>query len=229
MKILVTSALPYANGEIHFGHLAGAYLPADIFVKYHRLKGSDVVYICGSDEHGVPITLAAQQAGVGPREIVDRFHPSIKRSFEEFGIEFDNYSRTSLPIHHRTAQDFFLRVYEQGFLKPQTTRQLYCPGCRMFLADRYVEGTCPACGSPGARGDQCEACGKWIEPFDLIGPKCKTCGALPEVRETTHWFFALSKFEQRLRDWVGSKTTMKPNVRRFCQGWFARGLADRSV
>ncbi len=229
LKLLVTSALPYANGEIHFGHLAGAYLPADIFVKYHRLKGSDVVYICGSDEHGVPITLAAQQAGTSPRQIVDRFHPSIKRSFEEFGVEFDNYSRTSLPIHHRTAQNFFLRVYEQGFLKPQTTRQLYCPGCRMFLADRYVEGTCPACGSAGARGDQCEACGKWIEPFDLIGPRCKTCGATPEVRETTHWFFALSKFEQRLREWVGSKTNLKPNVLRFCQGWFDRGLADRSV
>ncbi|MBM3315296.1 methionine--tRNA ligase [candidate division WOR-3 bacterium] len=229
VRILVTSALPYANGEIHFGHLAGAYLPADIFVKYHRLKGSDVLYICGSDEHGVPITLAAQKAGITPREVIDRYHPSIRRSFEEFGMEFDNYSRTSLPLHYRTAQEFFLTVHGKGFLQPQTTSQLYCPSCRMFLADRYVEGTCPACRTPGARGDQCEACGKWIEPFDLIEPKCKTCGATPEVRETTHWFFALSKFEGRLREWVGSKPDMKPNVRRFCEGWFARGLQDRAV
>jgi methionyl-tRNA synthetase len=144
-------------------------------------------------------------------------------------MEFDNYSRTSLPLHHRTSQAFFLNVHRRGFLQPQTTRQLYCPSCRMFLADRYVEGTCPACKSPGARGDQCEACGKWIEPFDLIEPKCKTCGSAPEVRETTHWFFALSRFEQRLKDWVGSKPNMKPNVKRFCEGWFSRGLQDRSV
>lgn len=229
MKILVTSALPYANGEIHFGHLAGAYLPADIYVKYHRLKGSDVVYVCGSDEHGVPITLAAQKAGVTPHDIIERYHPSIRKSFEEFGMEFDNYSRTSLPLHHRTAQDFFRNVHAKGLLNPRTTRQLYCPTCRMFLADRYVEGTCPACGSEDARGDQCEACGKWIEPFDLINPKCKTCGSTPEVRETTHWFFALSRFENSLRDWLGSKPDWKPNVKRFCEGWLARGLADRAV
>ena len=229
MKILVTSALPYANGEIHFGHLAGAYLPADIFVKYHRLKGSDIIYICGSDEHGVPITIAAQERGTTPQQIVDRFHPSIKRSFEGFGMEFDNYSRTSLPIHHRTAQEFFLKVYSKGYLEPRITRQLYCPKCRMFLADRYVEGTCPQCGSEGARGDQCEACGRWIEPFDLVNPTCKICGATPEVRETTHWFFALSRFEGQLKDWLASKRDWKPNVKRFCEGWFARGLQDRSV
>ncbi len=229
LKILVTSALPYANGELHFGHLAGAYLPADIFVKYHRLKGSDVVYICGSDEHGVPITIAAQQACVSPQEIIDRFHPSIKRSFEEFGMEFDNYSRTSLPLHHKTAQDFFLNVYGKGLLQPKTTRQLYCPKDKMFLADRYVEGTCPNCKSEEARGDQCEACGRWIEPFELINPRCKTCGTTPEIRETTHWFFALSKYQERLKEWVASKPDMKPNVKRFCEGWFNRGLQDRAV
>lgn len=229
VRILVTSALPYANGQIHFGHLAGAYLPADIFVKYHRLKGSDIVYICGSDEHGVPITLAAQKAGTSPQDIIDRFHPSIKHSFEQFGMEFDNYSRTSLPLHYQTSQEFFLNVHRRGFLQPQSTRQLYCPSCQMFLADRYVEGVCPACRTPGARGDQCEACGKWIEPFDLIDPRCKTCGTTPELRETTHWFFALSKFEQRLKDWVESKPDLKPNVKRFCEGWFSRGLQDRSV
>lgn len=229
LKILVTSALPYANGELHFGHLAGAYLPADIFVKYHRLKGSDVVFICGSDEHGVPITIAAQQAGVSPQEIIDRYHPSIKRSFEEFGMEFDNYSRTSLPIHHKTSQDFFLEVYKKGLLQPKATRQLYCPSCRMFLADRYVEGKCPNCNSDGARGDQCEACGRWLEPFDLLNPRCKTCGTTPEIRETTHWFFALSRLEPGLRQWLDSKRDWKPNVKRFCEGWFSRGLQDRSV
>jgi methionyl-tRNA synthetase len=229
VKLLVTSALPYANGELHLGHLAGAYLPADIFVKYHRLKGTDVVYICGSDEHGVGITIAAQQAGVSPQQLIDRYHHSIKAAFEQFGMEFDNYSRTSLPVHHKTAQDFFLRVHEKGFLEPRTTRQLYCPKDRMFLADRYVEGTCPNCQSPNARGDQCEACGEWLEPFDLIDPRCKTCGTTPEVRETTHWFFALSKFEDRLKAWVAGKPDMKPNVRRFCEGWFRRGLQDRSI
>lgn len=229
MKILVTSALPYANGELHFGHLAGAYLPADIFVKYHRLKGSNVVYVCGSDEHGVPITIAAQQQKISPREVIDRYHESMKRSFAEFGVEFDNYSRTSLPLHHRTASDFFTRVYERGLLKPQTTRQLYCPSCRMFLADRYVEGTCPHCQFERARGDQCDSCGRWIEPFDLVRPRCKTCGAAPEVRETTHWFFALSQFDGPLREWLATKTGWKPNVRRFCDGWFAKGLRDRSV
>lgn len=229
MKILVTSALPYANGEIHFGHLAGAYLPADIYVKYHRLKGADIVFICGSDEHGVPITIAAQQAGISPRELVDRYHPSIKRSFQEFGIEFDNYSRTSLPIHYETAQDFFLKVYRNGFIAPKTTKQLYCPRCRMFLADRYVEGVCPACATAGARGDQCEACGKWLEPFELVEPRCKTCGAIPEVKETTHWFFALSKIEDRLKTWLETKRHWKPNVKRFCEGWFKRGLQDRPI
>ena len=229
MKILVTSALPYANGEIHFGHLAGAYLPADIYVKYHRLKGSDVLYVCGSDEHGVPITLAAQKLDTSPKAVVDRYHRSIEQSFEAFGMEFDNYSRTSLPLHHKTAQEFFLRVYEKGFIKPRTTSQLYCSGCRMFLADRYVEGTCPNCKAEGARGDQCEACGRWLEPDELIGPRCKTCGRTPELRETTHWFFALSQFEKPLQDWLASRKDWKPNVKRFCEGWFDRGLQDRPI
>ncbi|MGC9110486.1 MAG: methionine--tRNA ligase [candidate division WOR-3 bacterium] len=229
MKLLVTSALPYANGEIHFGHLAGAYLPADIYVKYHRLKGSDVLFICGSDEHGVPITIAAQQAGISPKELVDRFHPSIKNSLEKFGIEFDNYSRTSLPLHHDTVQNFFLRIYQQGFIEPKATTQLYCPRCQMFLADRYVEGICPNCGAIGARGDQCEQCGKWLEPFELIDAHCKICGSTPQRRETTHWFFLLSKFESRLREWLATKSNWKPNVMRFCEGWFKKGLADRPI
>ncbi len=229
VKILVTSALPYANGEIHFGHLAGAYLPADIYVKYQRLKGADVVYICGSDEHGVPITIAAQQAGITPQQLVDRYHPSIQRSFIDFGIEFDNYSRTSSSLHYQTAQQFFLKVYENGHIVSKTTRQLYCSRCRMFLADRYVEGVCPNCEATGARGDQCESCGKWLEPFELLEPKCKTCGATPVDKETTHWFFKLSHFENRLAEWIASKEHWKSNVKRFCEGWFKRGLADRPI
>ena len=229
MRILVTSALPYANGDIHLGHLAGAYLPADIYVKYHRLKGSDIVYICGSDEHGVPITLAAQKQGVSPQELVDRYHVRIKKAFEDLGMEFDNYSRTTLPLHHRTSQQFFRKVYEKGLIRPKTTEQLYCPSCEMFLADRYVEGTCPNCGSEEARGDQCEACGRWIEPTDLIDPRCKTCGHAPELRKTTHWFFALSKFQDRLQEWLRSKPDWRPNVKRFCEGWFKTGLRDRSI
>ncbi len=229
MKILVTSALPYANGEIHFGHLAGAYLPADIYVKYHRLKGTDILFICGSDEHGVPITIAAQQAGITPKQLVDRYHPSIQRSFAGLGIEFDNYSRTSLPIHYSTAQDFFLKVYQQGYIYPKATSQLYCSNCQLFLADRYIEGVCPSCGASGARGDQCEICGKWLEPFELIQPRCKTCGAEPQIKETTHWFFALSRLEARLKDWLNTKSHWKTNVRRFCDGWFRRGLQDRPI
>lgn len=230
MKLLVTSALPYANGDIHFGHLAGAYLPADIYVKYHRLKGSDVLFICGSDEHGVPIMIAAQQAGISPQDLVDRYHPAIKRSLEQFGIEFDNYSRTSLPIHYNTVQKFFLKIYDQGFIAPKTTTQLYCSHCRMFLADRYVEGTCPNCGAAGARGDQCENCGKWLEPFELIEARCKICGSTPERRETTHWFFLLGRFENRLKEWLNSKSQhWKPNVVRFCEGWLKRGLVDRPI
>lgn len=229
VKILVTSALPYANGDVHFGQLGGAYLPADIYVKYHRLKGSDIVYICGSDEHGVPIILAAQRQNVSPKAIIDRYHERIRQAFDGIGIEFDNYSRTSLPVHHRTARDFFVRVYEKGYIKPESTRQLYCPSCRMFIADRYVEGTCPHCHTEGARGDQCEACGRWIEPLDLESPKCMTCGATPEVRETRHWFFALSQFQEPLRRWLDSKTNWKANVKRFCAGWFEQGLRDRSI
>ena len=225
----MTSALPYANGDIHLGHLAGAYLPADIYVKYHRLRGSDIVYICGSDEHGVAIPQAATRQGVTPREIIDKYHVRIRDSFAGFGIEFDNYSRTSLPLHHRTAADFFLRVYEKGYIKPRVTTQLYCPNCLSFLADRYVEGTCPNCGSPDARGDQCEACGRWIEPTDLVNPRCKTCGATPELRETTHWFFALSRFQEPLHAWLDGKDDWKPNVRRFCDGWLKQGLKDRSI
>ncbi len=229
MRVLVTSALPYANSEIHFGHIAGAYLPADIYVRYLRAKKVDVIYICGTDEHGVPITLAAEKEKRTPQEIANWYHKSIKESFAKFGMSFDNFSQTSRPLHHKVSQQFFLKIYNKGLITPKTTKQLFCGNCRTFLADRYVEGKCPSCGDEGARGDQCEACGKWLEPFDLLEPRCKTCGGTPEVRETTHWFFALSKFQKQLEDWIGSKKDWKDNVRRFCQGWFDKGLEDRSI
>ncbi|MCX7785831.1 MAG: methionine--tRNA ligase [candidate division WOR-3 bacterium] len=229
MKILVTSALPYANGEIHLGHLAGAYLPADIYVRYQRLKGQDIIFICGSDEHGVPITVAADKEKVSPKVIVDRYHNSIKKSFEQFGCSFDNYSRTSLPLHHKTAQDFFLKIYQKGYIYPKTISQFFCHNCNMFLADRYVIGICPNCGNEKARGDQCESCGRWLEPYQLKEPKCKTCGTTPEAKETTHYFFRLSQFQKTLEDWIRAKKHWKDNVKRFCEGWFAQGLEDRAI
>ncbi|CUU00883.1 methionyl-tRNA synthetase [Candidatus Thermokryptus mobilis] len=228
-KILVTAALPYANGPIHLGHLAGAYLPADIYVRYQRLKGRDVIYICGSDEHGVPITITAEKEGITPQQVVDKYHYMNKESFEKFGISFDNYSRTSLPLHHQTAQEFFLELYKKGILKEKTTKQLYCENDKMFLADRYVEGICPVCGSPGARGDQCEKCGSWLEQTDLIEPKCKICGSTPVIKGTSHWYLPLGDFQKRLEEWISTKTHWKENVKQYVQSWFREGLQDRAV
>jgi methionyl-tRNA synthetase len=228
-KILVTAALPYANGPIHLGHLAGAYLPADIYVRYQRLKGRDVIYICGSDEHGVPITITAEKEGITPQQVVDKYHYMNKESFEKFGMSFDNYSRTSLPLHHQTAQEFFLELYKKGILKEKTTKQLYCENDKMFLADRYVEGICPVCGSPGARGDQCEKCGSWLEQTDLIEPKCKICGSTPIIKDTSHWYLPLGDFQKRLEEWISIKTHWKENVKQYVQSWFREGLQDRAV
>ncbi len=228
-RILVTAALPYANGPIHLGHLAGAYLPADIYVRYQRLKGRDIIYICGSDEHGVPITITAEKEGVSPQKVVDKYHYMNKDSFERFGISFDNYSRTSLPVHHETAREFFLELYKKGILKEKTTKQLYCERDRMFLADRYVEGICPVCGSPGARGDQCEKCGSWLEQTDLIEPKCKICGSTPVIKDTSHWYLPLGDFQKRLEEWMSTKTDWKENVKQYVYSWFKEGLQDRAV
>ena len=224
----MTAALPYANGPIHLGHLAGAYLPADIYVRYLRLKGEEVLFICGSDEHGVPITITAEKEHVSPQEIVDRYHVMNKDSFAKFGISFDNYSRTSLPVHHQTGQEFFLEFYRQNILLEKTEKQLFCEKDRMFLADRYVEGTCPVCGNPEARGDQCEKCGTWLEQTQLINPKCKICGTTPIVRETKHWYFPLGKFQKRLEEYVNSKK-WKDNVRGYIDSWLKEGLEDRAV
>jgi methionyl-tRNA synthetase len=228
-KILVTAALPYANGPLHVGHLAGAYMPADVFVRYQRLKGSDIIFICGSDEHGVPITIRADREKVTPQEIVDRYHSLMKASFQRLGILFDNYSRTSLPLHHKISQNIFLKLNEKGYVKEQEVRQHYCVTCRRFLPDRYIEGECPLCHHGGARGDQCESCGRWLEPEQLIAPRCKVCGSAPEMRSTKHWYFRLSEFQQRLQEWQSHKPNWKSNVREFCSGWFGEGLTDRPI
>ncbi|GAB4181615.1 MAG: methionine--tRNA ligase [Calditrichia bacterium] len=228
-KYLVTAALPYANGPIHLGHLAGAYLPADVFVRYCRMQKRDVIFICGTDEHGVPITITAEKQGKTPQQIVDYYYENIKQSFERFGMSFDNFSRTSLPIHHETAQEFFLELYKKGYFSEQTQQQLFCEHDNMFLADRYIEGTCPYCHSENARGDQCENCGKWIEPTQLIQPKCKICGHTPIVRETKHWFFRLPLFQKQLEEWIHSKKDWRDNVISFCNKWFKEGLQDRAI
>jgi methionyl-tRNA synthetase len=228
-KILVTSALPYANGPLHLGHLAGAYMPADVYVRYQRLKGSDIVFICGSDEHGVPITIRADREGITPQEVVDRYHEMMKESFRKLGIAFDNYSRTSLPLHHKISQGFFLKLHEKGYIEEKRIRQLHCGICRRFLPDRYIEGECPYCHSSGARGDQCEACGRWLEPEQVVEPRCKICGSKPEMEETNHWYFRLSEFQKQLEEWQAAKPHWKSNVREFCAGWFKEGLTDRPI
>ena len=228
-RILVTSALPYANGPIHLGHLAGAYLPADIFVRFHRLKGSDVIYICGSDEHGVPIMLRARAEGVSPQDVVDRYHELNKISFAEFGMSFDYYGRTSSPVHHQTSQDFFRVLAEKNVFVLKTEKQLYDPEAKMFLADRFVIGTCPSCGFENAYGDQCEKCGKSLSPAELINPRSAITNAKPVLKETTHWYLPLAKFQKTLEEWIATHPEWKSNVLGQIKSWFAEGLTDRAV
>ncbi|MCI0514077.1 methionine--tRNA ligase [candidate division KSB1 bacterium] len=228
-RILVTSALLYANGPIHLGHLAGAYLPADIYVRFQRLKWREVVFISGSDEHGVPITILADKKGVTPKEIVDHYHRRNQDAFYKVGIRFDNYSRTSLPAHHELSQDFFLRLLKKGHLVEKTVQQYFCQSCQRFLPDRYVEGTCPHCQQPGARGDQCEKCGKWIDQITLVEPQCTICHQKPELRSSKHWFLKLGDFQPQIENWLQTKTTWKTNVLNFCKGWLTEGLRDRAI
>jgi len=228
-RVLVTSALPYANGPIHLGHLAGAYLPADVFVRFCRLKGRDVLYIGGTDEHGVPITIAADKSGQTPQQVVDHWHAHISDSFRRAGISFDHFSRTSRKIHHETSQDFFLRIHEQGLMTRKTETQLYCPSCARFLPDRYGEGVCHHCGAPGAKGDQCEVCGKPIDPLKLIGPVCKLCGGVPEPRDTWHYYFQLDRMQEKIKTWLETKGYWKENVLSFARGMLTEGLRERAV
>ena len=228
-KYLVTSALPYANGHLHIGHVAGAYLPADIFVRFQKLLGNDVIYICGTDEYGAPISIKAEAEGKTPREIVDHYHDSIVKSFHDLEIDFDNFSGTARPEHTRISQKFFLNLLNAGYVLQKTTQQLYCEHDKRFLADRYIEGTCPYCGAKGARGDQCDTCGKLIDAIKLIDPKCKICGNTPVVKETTNWYLELPKFEKPLREWLKTKTYWKENVLNFILSWLNEGLIERSI
>ena len=228
-KILVTSALPYANGPIHLGHLAGAYLPADIFVRYHRLKGNDVIYICGSDEHGVPIMLRARKEGVSPQKIVDRYHELNKKSFADFGMSFDYYGRTSSPVHHQTSQDFFRKLAEKEVFILKREEQLYDPEAGIFLADRFVIGTCPVCGYEDAYGDQCEKCGSSLSPKELKNPRSAVTNATPVLKETTHWYLPLAKFQKQLEEWIDGHPEWKSNVLGQIRSWFNDGLNDRAV
>jgi methionyl-tRNA synthetase len=231
-KVLVTSALPYANGPIHLGHLSGAYLPADIYVRYKRLNGDDVIYICGSDEHGVPITISADKEKVSPKVIIDRYHEHNKKAFERFGMSFDNYSRTSLRIHHETAKEFFLEFYNRGLLIEKKSLQFYDEKAKMFLPDRYVEGTCPKCGNEQARSDECEVCGSLYDPSELINPISKVSGEKPILKETSHWYFPLGKYQAELEKYVddmNKKYGWKDNVLQYCRGWFKEGLKDRAI
>ena len=229
-RYLVTSALPYANGPVHIGHLAGVYVPSDIYARYLRLKGCDVVSICGSDEHGVPITIKARKEGVTPQDIVDRYHNLIKRSFERLGISFDIYSRTSSPTHAVTASDFFRKLYDDGKFIEQTSEQYYDEEAKTFLADRYIVGTCPKCGAERAYGDQCEKCGSTLSPDELIDPKSAVSGSKPVKKETKHWYLPLNEYEQMLREWIldGHKE-WKSNVYGQCKSWLDGGLQPRAV
>jgi len=229
-RTLVTSALPYANGPVHIGHLAGVYVPADIYTRYLRLKGEEVIHIGGSDEHGVPITIRAKKDGVTPQDIVDRYHFLIKKSFEEFGISFDIYSRTSSDIHKKTASDFFLKLYNKGEFEEKTSEQYYDEEAQMFLADRYITGECPHCGNPNAYGDQCESCGTSLSPTDLINPRSTISGSTPVMRETKHWYLPLDKHEAWLRQWIlEDHTEWKSNVYGQCKSWLDMGLQPRAV
>ena len=230
-RYTITAALPYTNGPLHIGHLAGVYVPADIYARYLRLKGHDVAFICGSDEHGVPITIKAKKEGVTPQDIVDHYNANIKASFKEFGISFDNYSRTSAKIHHETASEFFTTLHAKGEFIEETNAQLYDAEAGQFLADRFVVGTCPKCGNEESYGDQCEDCGTSHNATDLIKPKSAITGATPSLKETKHWFLPLDKHEAFLKQWIleGHKSDWKPNVYGQCKSWIDDGLRPRAV
>ena len=230
-RYTITAALPYTNGPVHIGHLAGVYVPADIYSRFLRMRGEDVAFICGSDEHGVPITIKAKKEGVSPQDIVDKYNKIIKDSFNDFGISFDNYSRTSAEVHHKTASEFFRKLYDAGKFTEETTQQLYDEKAGQFLADRFVVGTCPKCGFEESYGDQCEKCGTSHNATDLINPKSSITGATPTLKETRHWFLPLDQYEQWLKEWIleGHKKDWKSNVYGQVKSWIDDGLRPRAV
>ena len=229
-RTLVTCALPYANGPVHIGHLAGAYIPGDIYVRYLRLRGEDVVFVCGSDEHGVPITIKARAQGVTPQDIVDKYHQVMKDAFTGLGINFDIYSRTTSEVHDRTASEFFRKLYDEGKFITKETEQYYDEEAKTFLADRYIVGTCPKCGNPGAYGDQCEKCGSTLSPEELIDPRSALSGSTPKKVKTKHWYLPLDQYEPWLRDWILEQhKEWKTNVYGQCKSWLDGGLQPRAV
>lgn len=228
-KYLVTAALPYANSYIHIGHIAGAYLPPDIYVRYRRLNGDEVIFVSGSDEHGTAIEMASIIEKISPQEIIDRYHFANKKAYADLGISFDIFSRTSNKIHHETAADFFLNLYKKNILVKKTEKQLYSNKERRFLADRFIIGTCPVCGYEEARGDECENCGSNLSPLELINPRSKITGDTPVEKETTHLYFPLGSYQEKLSKWILSKENWKQNVINYCKGWFKAGLRDRAI
>jgi methionyl-tRNA synthetase len=230
-RYLVTAALPYANGPVHIGHLAGCYLPSDIYVRYLRAQKRDVKYVCGSDEHGVPITIRAMKEGITPQQVVDKYHEIIRTSFEQMGIAFDIYSRTSNQVHHETSQAFFTKLYNDGLFEVRESEQYYDEAKGMFLADRYIVGTCPVCGNEGAYGDQCERCGSTLSPEQLINPRSALSDAKPVKKTTKHWYFPLNKYEEWLDEWIvkGKKDSWKANVYGQCKSWIDSGLQPRAM
>lgn len=229
-KVTITAALPYANGPVHLGHLAGAYLPADIYVRYRRMLGDDVLFICGSDEHGVPITIGAKKEGMSPQALVDRNHALIEKTFADFGISFDIYGRTSDPIHHETSQEMFRDLLEKGAFDVEETQQFYDEAAGQFLADRYISGTCPKCSNPNAYGDQCEQCGTTLSPQELLHPRSALSGNPPVLRPTTNWYLPLDKLQHSfLNQYINSRDSWKPNVLGQCKSWLNEGLKPRAM
>ena len=230
-RYTITAPLPYTNGPIHIGHLAGVYVPSDIYSRYLRLQGRDVLFVCGSDEHGVAISMKAKKEGITPQEVIDKYDGIIRKSFADFGISFDNYSRTSAKIHHDMASEFFRKLYERGDFIEEVTEQLYDAKADQFLADRFVVGTCPKCGNEEAYGDQCEKCGSTLNATDLINPKSTITGETPIMKSTKHWFLPLDRYEDFLREWilVGHKNDWKPNDYGQVKSWIDGGLEPRAV
>lgn len=228
-KIFIGVAWPYANGPLHLGHIAGAYLPPDIFARYHRMKGNDVLMVSGSDQHGTPITIRAEQEGTSPKEVAQRYHQQFLESWEKMGISFDFFTSTGTENHAKTAQDVFLTLLDKGHIYKDTVSQPYCDKCRRYLPDRYVEGTCPFCGSEGARGDQCDQCGKPMNAAELKSARCRICGEAPQFKETEHFFLRLSSFEKELLAWVEKQEHWRLNVRNFTRRYLSEGLKDRAI
>ena len=228
-RIFIGVGWPYANGSLHLGHIAGAYLPADIFARYHRLKGNEVLMVSGSDQHGTPITIKAEQEGKTPAEIAERYHRDFLESWKKLGISWDLYTSTGTSNHAAVTHDIFQKLLKHDYIYKSSTSQPYCPKCQRFLPDRYIEGTCPHCGDTGARGDQCDECGKPLNAAELNEPRCRHCGTPPEFRETEHLFFKLSSFQDKLLDWVQKQTHWRPNVQNFTLGFLKEGLNDRAI